>query len=381
MHTMLCRSLVCIATVLLISPYAHGSDPIVVAGEADGQAPKQPQAAVTAEGAVHLVYGAGDAIFHSRSTDGAETFSPPREAFRVSNLSLGMRRGPRIAVAGKVLAVTAIGGLQGKGRDGDVQAWRSTDGGETWRGPVQVNDAAGSAREGLHGMASGPDGTVWCVWLDLRDKRSEVYASKSSDGGETWKSNVRVYRSPEGNVCECCHPSVLVSDGAVHVMFRNSLAGNRDMYVSTSRDEGATFSPATKIGQGTWKLNGCPMDGGMLAEGPKGSFVTVWRRNGEVFFTSSPTGQEQMLARGEQPWVAATASGPVIVWTDRREGDLWVQEPGTGQPRKLSEAARDPMVAAAIDGAGPVVACWESKHDGKSNVLATRIDAGKPRSR
>jgi hypothetical protein len=119
----------------------------------------------------------------------------------------------------------------------------------------------------------------------------------------------------------------------------------------------------------------------MLAQGPKGSFVTVWRRNGEVFSTSSPTGKEQVLARGEQPWVAATASGPVIVWTDRREGVLWVQEPGTRQPRKLSEAARDPMVAAAIDGAGPVVACWESKHDGKSNVLATRIDAGKPRSR
>lgn len=379
MYTKSWRSLVCVVAVFT-STYARASDPIVVAEGARGQAPKQPQAAVTADGTAHLVYGAGDAVFHSRSTDGAETFSPPREAFRVSNLSLGMRRGPRIAVAGKVLVVTAIGGLQGRGRDGDLQAWRSTDGGETWTGPVPVNDVADSAREGLHGLASGSDGSVWSVWLDLREKRSEVYSSKSNDGGETWKSNVLVYRSPDGNVCECCHPSVMVGDGAVHVMFRNSLAGNRDMYVATSTDEGATFGPATKIGQGAWKLNACPMDGGMLAQRPNGSLVAVWRRNGEVFSTSSIEGKEQMLARGQQPWVAATASGAVIVWTDGREGNLWVQRPGTRQPQKLSAAARDPMVATAIGGAGPVVTCWESKRDGKSLVLATRIDADKHKS-
>ncbi len=280
-----------------------------------------------------------------------------------------------------MLVVTAIGGLQGRGRDGDLQAWRSTDGGETWKGPVQVNDVADSAREGLHGMASGSDGSVWCVWLDLREKQSVVFASKSNDGGETWKTNVAVYRSPDGNVCECCHPSVMVGDGAVHVMFRNSLAGNRDMYVATSKDEGATFAPATKIGQGTWKLDACPMDGGMLAQGPKGSLVAVWRHNKEVFVASSDGEKEQMLGRGEQPWVAATPSGPIIVWTDRREGDLWVQRPGTRQPQKLSAAARDPMVATAIGGAGPVVTCWESKRDGKPIILANRIDADDPKSR
>ena len=168
-----------------------------------------------------LVYGSDEAVFHCRSTDAGAIFTKPQEAFRVSNMSLGMRRGPRISVAGKAVVVMVVRGQQGKGRDGDVLAWRS------------------------------------------------------ADDGATWQANVWVYRSPDGNVCECCHPSIMVSDDAVHVMFRNSLAGNRDMYVATSKDDGKTFVPAKKVGQGSWKLNACPMDGGMLAAGPKGSLVTV----------------------------------------------------------------------------------------------------------
>lgn len=380
MTTRLYRSLICGVVALLAMPVL-AAEPVVVATGGAGQSPKQPQAAVATDGTVHLIYGSGDAVFHCRSTDAGTTFTKPQEAFRATNMSLGMRRGPRISVAGNAVVVTAVGGMQGKGRDGDVLAWRSADSGATWQGPVRVNDAADSAREGLHGMASGPDGTVWATWLDLREKRSEVYASKSTDGGETWQANVRVYRSPDGNVCECCHPSIQVSDDAVHVMFRNSLAGNRDMYVATSVDDGKTFATAKKVGQGSWKLNACPMDGGMLAAGPNGSLVTVWRRNGEVYSAASTGGREQLLGRGEQPWIASSSNGPVIVWTTGREGDLLVQSPASNQPQKLAGAARDPMVSSATNGEGPVIACWDSKINGQSVVLATRIDVGKPKSR
>ncbi|MBX3452513.1 MAG: exo-alpha-sialidase [Planctomycetaceae bacterium] len=380
MKTRLYRSLTCWVVVLLTMPVL-AAEPVVIATSGAGQSPKQPQAAVATDGTVHLIYGSGDAVFHCQSTDAGATFTKPQEAFRISNMSLGMRRGPRISVAGNAVVVTAVGGMQGKGRDGDVLAWRSTDSGATWQGPVRVNDAADSAREGLHGMASGPDGSVWATWLDLREKRSEVYASKSTDGGETWQPNVRVYRSPDGNVCECCHPSILVSDDAVHVMFRNSLAGNRDMYVATSKDDGKTFATAKKAGQGSWKLNACPMDGGMLAAGPNGSLVTVWRRNGEVYSAVSTGGREQLLGRGEQPWIASSSNGPVIVWTTSREGDLLVQSPASNQPQKLAGAARDPMVSSTTNGEGPVIACWESKLNGQPVVLAARIDVGKPKSR
>ena len=359
--------------IFWLSTLGMATEPTVVVQGTSSQPPKQPQAAVAADDTVHLVYGVGETVFHTRSTDDGQTFSPPRAAFRVTNMSLGMRRGPRLAIAGKTLVVSAIGGALGKGKDGDLQAWRSTDGGASWQGPVRVNDVEAAAREGLHGMAAGPDGTLWCVWLDLRVKGTQIYASKSTDGGATWQPNVRVYQSPDGHVCECCHPSVLVTSDAVHVMFRNALDGNRDMYLATSTDGGKTFTPASQLGQGNWKLKACPMDGGMLAAGPKGSLGTVWRRNGEVYGTSSSGGKEMLLGRGEQPWVAASAGGYYVVWTEGREGDLWVQFPGSGPPRKLAASARDPMVAAGSF--GPVIACWESKRDGQPVILAMRLDS------
>lgn len=349
--------------------------PPVTLGE--GQSPKQPQVAVSPEGTVHLVYGAKDDIYYSRSTDAGETFSAPKAEFRVPNLSLGMRRGPRISAAGKSLVVTAIGGEQGNGRDGDIQSWRSSDGGASWSGPVRVNDVAGAAREGLHAMAGDDDGSVYVTWLDLRAGKTEVWLSKSVDGGATWEANRRVYRSPGGSVCECCHPSIVVTKGVVQVLFRNSLAGSRDMYLTTSNDGGKNFSAAKKLGQGTWKLDACPMDGGMLAPGGKSGLVTVWRRNGEIY-TSAGTGErEQLLGRGEQPWVTGSANGPVVVWTTGREGDLIVLGAGNREPKKLASKARDPVVSSAAE--GPVIACWESKAGGQPVVVVTRIDVDKPK--
>lgn len=378
MHPILNCSIVCLliggATTSLVA-----AEPIVVASGEGREAPKQPQAAVSADGTVDLVYGADDYVVHCRSTDGGKSFGLPKRAFPVANLSLGMRRGPRIVTTKDALVVTAIGGPEGKGRDGDLQAWRSTDGGDTWQGPVRVNDSANSAREGLHGMAAGADGSIWCVWLDLRNDRSEVFGSRSADGGETWQANSRIYHSPDGNVCECCHPSVLVDGQNIHVMFRNSLAGNRDMYLASSNDGGVTFLPAKKLGQGKWKLNACPMDGGMLAASCDGTPITVWRRDREVFTATG--GKEQSLGRGEQPWVADSATGPVIVWTTGREGDLLCRLPGAKQPQKIASHVRDPVVASSVDGRGPVIACWESKSDGKSVVLAIRLDQFKPKAR
>ena len=366
--------LVIVVAVTTSALDCSASDLVVIASGHGAQAPKQPQAAVGDDGSVHVVYGIGDAVQYCRSPDGGATFEKSMQAFRVPNMSLGMRRGPRIVKTKTAIVVTAIGGQIGKGRDGDVLAWRSTDDGQTWQGPVRVNDTADSAREGLHAMASGADGSIWCVWLDLRDKKSEIYATMSKDGGATWEPNKCIYRSPDGSVCECCHPSVIVSGDSVHVMFRNSLGGNRDMYVTSSTDRGKSFSDARKLGSGTWTLDACPMDGGMLAAGPKGALATVWRRDGNVYTAAGDGSPEILLGPGQQPWIAGTAKGSIIVWTVSREGDLLVQSPVSGQPQKLAGAARDPMIASSSNGEGPVVACWESKLNGDPVVLAARIE-------
>ena len=168
---------------LVMASLVLSQEPIQISLGDANSVPKQPQSTIDVDGKLHVVYGDGDAVFYCRSIDNGKSFTLPSQAFRVPNMSLGMRRGPRIAISNGMIVVTAIGGAQGKGRDGDIQAWNSRDGGTSWHGPFLVNDQVSSAREGLHAMCSADDGTLWCVWLDLRNKRSEIYASKSSDSG------------------------------------------------------------------------------------------------------------------------------------------------------------------------------------------------------
>jgi len=331
--------------------------------------PRQPQLAIDGDGTVHVAYGAGDAVYHSLSTDGAQTFSPPVRAFTCPNMSLGMRRGPRVALSGAAAVVTAIGGPQGKGRDGDIRSWsRQPDG--TWLEGPRVNDVESSAREGLHGMAAGPDGTLWCVWLDLRDRKTEIYAARSRDAGRSWEKNILAYRSPEGSVCECCHPSVAVDDQQqVHVLFRNSLKGARDMFLVSSRD-GQSFDGASPVARRLWTLKACPMDGGMLAVDRDRAAWAVYRREKQVFLATGV--RETLLGPGEQPTIAITKTGPAILWTAGRVGDLMQWSSGSAPPKRLAANARDPAIATNRSGE-LAVAVWEEVQGDTIRIRATSL--------
>lgn len=289
-------------------PAAEWTQPI------GGQPNRQPHlAALGSE--IALTYGAGDAIYFTGSKDAGKTWSKPLTVAEQGKLSLGMRRGPRIAITKDAIVITAITGEKGRGADGDVMSWRSVDHGATWSTPTRVNDVAASAREGLHSLAAGGRNILFATWLDLREKGTKLYGSVSKDGGRTWSPNRLVYQSPSGSVCECCHPTAVVDgDGVIGVMFRNSLDGNRDMYLVRSADGGTTYGPAAKLGSGSWKLNACPMDGGSLVLGPKDSSVSVWRREGTLYLSNGS--DEALLGPGRQPVIARTPKGTFVAWTE-----------------------------------------------------------------
>ena len=201
---------------------AKASEPVrVTSADGPDREGKQPQVAVDARGRIYIAFGRGNTVRLASSTDGGRSYDV-NTVGEVGSLALGMRRGPRVAATDSSIVVTAIGGREGKGRDGDVLAWCSEDGGKTWAGPTRINAVEGSAREGLHGMAAGPEGRVYCTWLDLRSEKMEIYGALSKDGGATWEPDVLVYRSPDGSVCTCCHPSAAFGpDGTLHVMWRN----------------------------------------------------------------------------------------------------------------------------------------------------------------
>lgn len=253
------------------------------------------------------------------------------------------------------IVISAVVGEKGRGADGDVIAWRSVDGGKNWSTGKAINDVSAAAREGLHTMAAGGKGTLFAAWLDLRGKGTRLYGSTSPDGGATWSSNTLVYESPSGSVCECCHPTAAVdAQGRIFVMFRNSIDGNRDMYLVSSDDGGKTFGPAVKLGAGTWKLNACPMDGGALQVGADGQPLTIWRREGEVFLSTGPN-MEQRIGAGRHPILVTTPRGPALAWTEGMQ--LKVLAPGQKDATMIASDAAYPSMVALSGGA--VVLAWE----------------------
>lgn len=250
--------------------------------------------------------------------------------------------------------ISAIAGVQGRGADGDVLMWRSTDGGGTWSAGSRLNEVMSSAREGLHAMRARGQ-TVFVAWLDLRSEGTTVYGAVSRDGGATWSRNGLVYRSPNGTVCECCHPSVAIdAENNVYVMFRNVIAGSRDLYLARSTDGGQSFSPARKLGSGTWQLNACPMDGGGVAVGSDGTPVAIWRRGREVF-TASDDRSEERVGSGKDPSITLSRNALYAGWTSER--GLQLRTPGRNEAIVLDKEGSYLQLVATTDGA--VVATWE----------------------
>ena len=317
---------------------------------------RQPQLASYGN-TIGVTYGSGDTVYFAASTDAGRTFSPPVIVSSTGKLSLGRHRGPRLAFTSAGIVISAIVGSQGGGRDGDLVAWRSADGGKTWSEAVRVNDVPGSAREGLHAMAFGGADTLFAAWLDLRTEGTRVYGAVSTDGGASWSSNRLVYESPSGTVCQCCHPSAAIdSSGVIHVMFRNAMEGSRDLHLTRSSDGGRTFEVAAKLGIGTWKLEGCPMDGGAVAVDQKGRVATIWRRD-QTIFTTVAADPETAIATGRDATLAATTKGLFSAWTEGRS--VMLKTPGAERPVVIDEDGASPSMTGLSSGS--LVLAWESE--------------------
>ncbi len=305
-------------------------------------------------GIVALTFGAGRpgrAVYFSASRDQGRTFSTPVVVGVGARIAIGGHRGPRIAVADSGIVIAAA---VGKGPiDKDLIAWRSVDGGSSWSQGIRLNGIRQTAGEGYHGLAAQGN-LVFAVWLDVRRRATRVFGARSADGGATWSADQLIYDSPDGHVCECCHPSVHIApDGRILVMWRNWLDGARDMYLATSTDGGNTFR-AEKLGRGSWPLHACPQDGGGVVQGDGGQPVTVWRRD-KMVFLARPGEPEQEIGRGTDPAIVIGARGKLYVaW---RSPDGLVVKVDEGAPRMLDPDGRFPAMTTI---GSDVVAAWEN---------------------
>lgn len=303
-----------------------------------GLAFSQPQ--ITSDGKTALiVFGSEKAIYISKDNG-----APVRVA-DAPGVSLGNHRGPRVAMSTSAIVVTAgVGPADKEFGPNTLRSWRSTDGGATWSaGPDISTPTTGGM--GFQAISSDGKKRFVAAWIGPQNGHPTLFVSDSSDGGATW-SKQRVLSE---TVCECCHPTVAIgNDGTVRILFRNSTGGNRDLHLATSTD-GQEFK-IEKLGQGSWKIDACPMDGGGIAEF-NGQVVTLWRREGRLFL-ARPGEAEQAFATGKNASIALRSDGVYAVWSSA-EG-IMAKSPGKN-PRVLSKSGDYPVISPA----GPVIAAWD----------------------
>jgi hypothetical protein len=319
---------------------------------------REPQLASSPD-LVALAFGAGDSVYVATSPSDGQHFSKPVKVAAARVLPLSRHRGPRIVITRGTIVVTAVAGkteatdphAHGLPSDGDLFAWRSADGGKAWSPGVRINDVPAAPREGLHTLAADGRGNLFAAWLDLRKEGTRLYGAFSTDAGATWSSNALIYESPDGTICQCCHPSAsYAEDGTLEVMWRNCLHGSRDLYLIRANNT-RRFGTPEKLGTGTWKINACPMDGGGLAHAGRRT-ITAWRRGQEIFM-AEPGQPETPLGEGKDVALATSQDRIYAVWVQGTQLTSWV----SGKREVLAGKAAFPSLT-ALPGGG-VLAAWE----------------------
>jgi len=150
-----------------------------------------------------------------KSTNAQDPLATPAWTMSMSNLDgqpvYGQLINP-VGLSGQVSI--AVDGSTGPARDNvyllcsvqrlsnsdsaDVMFTRSTDGGFTWNSPVRVNDDDGTGSYQWFGtMSVAPNGRIDATWLDTRDSPpgellSALYYSYSLDQGDSWSPSQKL---------------------------------------------------------------------------------------------------------------------------------------------------------------------------------------------
>ena len=180
-------------------------------------------------------------------------------------------------------------------KQADVMLAHFNHNGESLRSPVRVNREEGMAtawRGDQPSVAVAPNGAVYVLWtnrVEVGDKHgTDIYLSTSSDGGQSFTSEVKV-NDDNAPGAHGMHSLAVAKDGRIYAAWldeRNVQApmpstkgeghhmeSNRDLYTAYSTDGGRTFSKNQKVAS-----DACPCCKTALTVAADGTLYAGWRQ-------------------------------------------------------------------------------------------------------
>ena len=330
---------------------------------------------------VHVVWSDGrdgnSEIYYKRSTNGGDIWGPDT---RLTNDSAGSYE-PTVAALGPIIHVawydTRSGGA-------NIYYKRSTDGGNTWGSDILFSNAFSPSV-----AASGSN--VHVVWHGIDLGAWVIFYRRSTDCGMSWQPIVQI---SDFIPLVSDNPSVAASTTDVHVVWRQWRGGNdSDIYYRRSTNGGVTWEPVTQL---TFDPN--------RSEAPSvavsGTNVhVVWhdcRENAEIHYKRSSNRGASWSddirltydsAASWEPSVATSGQMVHTVWFDERDGGYRHEEiyykrstdGGTTWPQDDVRLTNDPAMSwgpsVAISGAGVHVVLNDTRTGG-SEIYYKRNPTG-----
>ncbi len=192
----------------------------------------------------------GGEIFFARSTDGGKTFRTP---LNLSNSSAGDGKGrldSRYWDNGSLdLAIGPQGNLYVAWTEYEGTLWlrRSTDRGETFLEPTRVAGGDGAKPARGPALAVGVGGAVYLAWTVGEDPAADIHLAKSGDDGRSFGMSRTVVKTSGHSDA----PKIALGpDGVLHVVYAESAAGLFGRYhirYTRSHDAGAVFEEPRNI--------------------------------------------------------------------------------------------------------------------------------------
>ena len=328
----------------------------------------QPQVAV-AGNLVHLVYLKGDPkrsdVFYCTSSDGGESFSAPVQVNSTpgSAIAMGVIRGARLAVGpGGAVHVAWNGSGQGAG----FFYTREKPDGSGFE--PQRNLMTHTVNLDGGGDVAAAGGRVYAVW-HARDRATAgdeggegqraVYLARSEDGGATFGAEARVWNQPTG-ACGCCQLSAKAApDGKLWLLYRSATDMVHRDTYALRSADGGRSFQGGKIHE--WNLNYCPMSSFSLDFPAKGT-LAAWETRQQVYF-SPLNADATATAIQPAPGTGKNRKYPVLA-TNAAGGTLlaWTENTSwaNGGQVKWQLYTADGQALAAGAGGSPGLPAWDA---------------------
>lgn len=355
-----------------------------------------PAIAVAPGGSVYIAWSdsrnGNDDIFFARKIPYTAGFSIN---VQVNDSSDSAQTNPAIAFSPD--SIIHVAWVDYRNGYSDIYCSRSTDFGTTFEKNLKITDYA-FGYASAPSIAAGSDSSVHIVWSDTRTSFAHIYYSKSVDSGKSFGNSVRVDDTQDTSAQQFA-PSVTVdSAGKIHVAFYDYRNSDSDIYYTKSTDGGKTFLQNVRVDDtaGTQANQFVPsiaVDGAgkihvIFYDNRNSNNYSVYHgrsdNSGTGFVANVLVTDTDPVSFQTDPAIAIDASGAIhIAWTDDRDGiaHVYYTVSNDGGKTFAPEIRADDTAdqnfsqsnpALAVDAAGNVYTVWEDSRFGQTAIFSSK---------